>query len=178
MRLFIAVEVEDGLRDKLVGLQTRLLEPAVKLVERQNLHITLKFLGEVPDEQVAAVRGALRSVKSEPFEVEIGGMGTFPPDSQRINVVWVDCKGPLAELAAKVAEALKPLGFEPGERGFSSHLTIARIKQRPKELAKRVEELKDTEIGRQLVDCFILKRSTLTPKGPIYEDVEVYKLGG
>jgi len=176
MRLFIAVEIDEPLREKLVGIQAQLLEPAVKPVERQNLHVTLKFLGEVSDEQVTAVLEALRNVKMAPFEVEIGGLGTFPPGRHRINVVWVDCKGPLAELATRVEEALKPLGFQPDERGFSSHLTIARVKQRPERLAKAVEELKDTKIGKQLVDRFVLKQSTLTPTGPIYADVEVYKL--
>jgi 2'-5' RNA ligase len=177
MRLFIAADIDEGLRDKLVVIQTRLLEPGVKLVERQNLHVTLKFLGEIPDEQVSAVREALRNVKMAPFDVEIGGLGTFPPGGQRINVVWVDCKGPLPELAAKIEESLKPLGFQRDERGFSSHLTIARVKQTPEKLAERVEELKETKIGKQLADRFVLKQSTLTPEGPIYEDVEVYRLG-
>jgi 2'-5' RNA ligase len=177
MRLFVAFEIDDPLRDKLVDIQTELLEPGVKLVERQNLHATLKFLGEVSDDQVPAVREALRKVHMLPFEVEIGGLGTFPPGGRRINVVWVDCKGPLAELAAKIEEALKPLGFERDERGFSSHLTIARVKQTPEKLAERVEKLKDTKIGKQLVDKFVLKQSTLTPGGPIYADVEVYRLG-
>jgi len=176
MRLFIAVDIDERLRDKLVGIQTRLLEPAIKLVERQNMHATLKFLGEIPDEQVPAVREALRNVKMSPFEVEIGGLGTFPPGGRRISVVWVDCKGPLAELAAKVDEALKTLGFERDERGFSSHLTLARVKQTPEKLAERVEELKETKIGNQLIDRFVLKQSTLTPEGPIYADIEVYRL--
>ena len=178
MRLFVAVEIDEGLKDKLVEIQAKLFEPAVKLVERQNLHVTLKFIGEVPDERVAEIREALQGVKTLPFEVEIGGLGTFPPDSDRINVVWVDCKGPLAELAAKVEEALKPLGFARDERGFSSHLTLARVKQKPERLAGVVKELASALVGKQLVNCFVLKRSTLTPQGPIYEDIEVYKLGG
>ena len=176
MRLFIATEIDEPLRDKLVVIQTRLLEPGVKLVERQNLHVTLKFLGEVSDEQVPAVREALRNVKMAPFDVEIGGLGTFPPGGRRISIVWVDCRGPLAELAAKVVEALKTLGFQADERGFSSHLTLARVKQKPERLAGVVEELKETKIGKQLVDCFVLKQSTLTPQGPIYADVEIFKL--
>jgi 2'-5' RNA ligase len=176
MRLFIATEIDEPLRDKLVVIQTRLLEPGVKLVERQNLHVTLKFLGEVSDEQVLAVREALRNVKMAPFEVEIGGLGTFPPGGRRISIVWVDCRGPLAELAAKVVEALKPLGFQADERGFSSHLTLARVKQKPEKLAELVEELKETKIGKQLIDRFVLKQSTLTPEGPIYADIEVYRL--
>jgi len=177
MRLFVAIEIDDVLRDKLVGVQTKLLDPAVKLVERENLHITLKFIGEVPDGQVGQIRGALRNVKMAPFELDIGGLGTFP-GGDRINVVWVDCKGSLAELAANVEAALKPLGFKPDERVFSSHLTVARVKQQPTVLLDAITELKDVKIGRQTVDRFVLKRSTLTPTGPTYEDVEVYTLVG
>ena len=176
MRLFVAVEIDDALKDKIVGLQTKVLEPAVKLVERQNLHITLVFLGNVPDEQVLKIQTALREVKMAPFDVEIGGVGTFPSSGRRINAVWVDCKGPLAELAAKIDEALKPLGFTR-DKTFVSHLTIGRVKRRPERLHAVVEGLKAIPIGRQRIDRFVLKRSTLTPKGPVYEDVEIYKLG-
>lgn len=176
MRLFVAAEIDDALKDGLIGLQARLLEPGIKLVERENLHVTLQFIGEVRDDRVAGIREALRSVKMAPFEVEIGSVGTFPTDSQRIDVVWVDCRGQLAELASKIEAVLKPLGFVQ-DRGFVSHLTIARVKQRPVRLAERVAELKSAVIGRQLVNRFMLKRSTLTPSGPIYENVDVYKLG-
>lgn len=175
MRLFVAVEIDEGLKDKLVGLQTKLLEPAVRLVERRNLHVTLQFLGEMPDDKAMAIREALRGVRFAPFEVEIGGVGRFPASGRRINVIWVDCRGVLAELAARVESALRPLGFQR-DKAFVSHLTIARVKGKPARLAEQVEELKGSVIGKQTVDRFVLKRSTLTPKGPIYEDVEVYKL--
>ncbi|MEM7813594.1 MAG: RNA 2',3'-cyclic phosphodiesterase [Candidatus Aenigmatarchaeota archaeon] len=176
MRLFVAVEIDEPLKDKVVGIQTRILEPAIKLVERQNLHLTLRFIGEVSEELTGKIREALRGVKMRPFEVEIGGVGTFPPGGKRVNVVWLDCKGQLAELAARVEEALAPLGIRR-DRGFVSHLTIARVKQRPIYLKERLECLGAAVIGRQVVDRFALKRSTLTPNGPIYEDVELYKLG-
>jgi len=175
MRLFIAVDLDDCLKGKISDLQTRLLEPAAKPVERQNLHFTLKFLGEVPETAVPKIREALRTVKFQPFEIIVRGVGTFPPNEQTINIVWVGCEGPLAELAAEVERALEPLGFKPGERGFSSHLTVLRVKQRPTFLFERVKESKNAEMGSQAIVRFVLKKSTLTPQGPVYEDIETYK---
>lgn len=177
MRLFIAVELDEAHRARIVEIQKELAEEALKLVEPENLHITLKFIGEVPDERAAEIAASLKAVKMGPFDIAIGKLGVFP-NMNYIRVVWVGVDGALAELAAKVEASLQGLGYiEKDRHEFSSHLTIARVKTRPKYLGQRLQKFKDAAIGVQMVDRFFLVKSTLTPKGPIYEHIAEYKLG-
>jgi 2'-5' RNA ligase len=140
------------------------------------MHVTLKFLGEVEEKKAEEIRKALKSVKMAGFVIDLEGIGTYPPDGERINVVWVGCRGPIAELASKIEQSLEPLGFAPDKRGFSSHITLARVQRKPEALKERIEKLKNTKIGVQRIDSFVLKSSVLTPKGPIYQDVETFVL--
>ena len=177
MRLFVAIEIDDGLRDKITGLQTWFLESGIRFVERKHLHITLKFIGEVPDSSVPTIVDALRSVKFSPFEIALHGVGTFLQSNDQSGVVWIGCRGPVDRLALTVSSALECIGIPKDNREFSSHLTVARIAQKPNLLFKRIEALVDVEIGEQNVSSFSLKQSLLTPQGPVYNDVDVFRLG-
>lgn len=181
MRLFIAIECPDDVRDRLAKVQEELPGLGrVKAVEYENLHMTLKFLGEVQEDKVQAVREALETVKSGPFTADIGGLGVFPsPGNAR--VIWAGLtKGDIEmrRLQKKVDETLGPVGFPPDKR-FHPHYTLARTKEKlPGDKVKELlEKHRGTLFGSFVVGSFILMKSTLTPKGPIYETVSAHNLG-
>ncbi|MGQ4833026.1 MAG: RNA 2',3'-cyclic phosphodiesterase [Candidatus Asgardarchaeia archaeon] len=183
IRSFISVDIEEPvLIGKIVRLQDSLKDLGInaKFVEPQNLHYTLKFLGNVSEVKIEEIKEVLSKISLDSFEVEIGGMGSFP-SLRRINVIWLGAKkggDKLVELAKQVDEALLKLNFPKEKRPFTPHLTICRIKtSRNKEaLVKFLMSNQDIEIGSLLVNEFRLKKSTLTPKGPIYETLASFKL--
>lgn len=175
MRLFIAVDLSEELREKIAPiLKTISGLNGVKAVEKENLHITLKFLGEVNEARVPAISEALKKVAFEPFKIYLKGFGFFP-NERYARVAWIGIREgeeELRKLAEGVNSALKKVGFKP--ESFTAHVTIARVKK--PEGRKIVEVLRDLEddFGWMDVRDFRLKKSTLTSKGPIYEDLEVY----
>jgi len=105
-------------------------------------------------------------------------MGAFPGRS--VRVVWLGLQGDFHELYLNVEQALKPLGFAPEARGFSPHVTLGRV-ARPSEemnrrLGERIADFSSSDLGSFTVDRFYLKKSTLTPGGPIYEDLARFPL--
>ncbi len=175
MRLFVAVDISEELREKIHPVLKAVSElSGVKAVEKENLHITLKFLGEVSEARVVAVTEALRRVEFEPFRIYLKGFGFFP-NERYVRVAWIGVRegeDKLKELAEKVNAALKKIGFKP--ESFTAHVTVARVKK--PEGRKIVDVLSQFEddFGWMEVRDFRLKKSTLTSRGPIYEDVEVY----
>ncbi len=178
MRSFVAVKVPS-----FNGL-VRLLEllgsiPGVKSVEPHNVHVTLKFLGDV-DERVMdrVVKGLSSKEFGGPFEASLRGVGTFP-ESGRPRVVWVgfdEGEDELSKLWKKV-ELATP--FIPGDkRGFTPHVTVSRIKRGCDfgRVARVVKEFRDLHFGSFTVDKVTLFKSTLTPKGPIYEPLREFRL--
>ncbi|HEX5042832.1 MAG TPA: RNA 2',3'-cyclic phosphodiesterase [Candidatus Polarisedimenticolaceae bacterium] len=133
MRLFLAVELPGALRRALAEVQESLRrsEEGWRWVRPEGLHVTLRFLGEVAQERVPALSPLWRAAAAaaaEP-EVEVGGLGTFPPRG-RPRVLWVGLRdrsgGNLAALAAALEEAARGAGFTPEQRAFAPHLTLAR----------------------------------------------------
>ncbi len=174
-RAFIAIDINEAVRQKLVAAQEQLeaTGAGLKLVEPPNIHVTMKFLGEVPEDKINAITEALgRAVAgTAQFNIDIRGMGVFP-SLHYIRVVWagvVEGRDEIIGLEQKIERELRPLGF-PSERDFVPHITIARVKTaREKErLAAFVMETKDTEFGVTRAQAVELKQSTLTPKGPVY----------
>lgn len=173
VRCFVSVDVEDsGILRTIQNLQERIeeTENIVKTVEMENMHLTLRFLGELPQPEVKRVMDGLKSLSFKPFKIEFKGLGVFPNLSY-VRVVWVgvgEGVDKLENLHNQVNGILKRLGF--GGEEFSPHLTIARVKairNRPS-LAKLLDEYRDTSFGYTDVTSVRLKRSTLTSKGPIY----------
>ena len=183
IRSFVSVDIEDSvIVGKIMRLQDSLkgLGINAKFVEPQNLHYTLKFLGNVPEARIEEIKEALSEIHQSSFELEISGIGSFP-SLKRINVIWLGAKKGgehLVGLAKKVDDALLKLNFPKEKRPFTPHLTICRIKtSRNKEhLVKFLMNNQDVEIGSFWVREFRLKKSTLTPKGPIYETLASFKL--
>lgn len=183
IRCFIALDLkEEFIKNKIEDIQRELKGSGadLKLVERQNLHFTLRFLGEIPPQKVEKVKEQLERVKAESFEVVLKGIGVFPSFS-RINVIWIgvsEGEDKMKEIYDKVNDALIPLF--PKERGeYVPHLTIARVRsgRNRDKLIKVIERLKEFEIGKVRFSEFQFKKSTLTPRGPIYENLKVYPLG-
>lgn len=144
----------------------------LKLVKPQNIHLTVRFLGNISPPMVDAIYEEMKQVSFTPFEIELRGLGAFPRLS-RPRVVWAGIrKG--ADQLVKIFEQLEPrlrgLGFKPDTKGFSPHLTIARVRtgRNKVQLAKLVRGLEDYEFGAVKAECLRLKKSVLTPQGPIY----------
>ncbi len=144
----------------------------MKLVEIENIHITLKFLGDIEDHQVDEVSQVIRDITFEPFEFTVEGVGVFPT-LKRPTTIWAGISsgvGELADLFNKVNDGLAKLGFEKDRRRFHPHLTIVRVRswQNRDKLVDELVGMEEMEFGKVQVDRIYLKKSVLTPKGPIY----------
>ncbi|MBS7287379.1 MAG: RNA 2',3'-cyclic phosphodiesterase [Candidatus Freyarchaeota archaeon] len=174
IRAFVAVDIQD---QRVLEAVRRIQEELsryvkAKFVELENFHFTLKFLGEVSEDVVDEVYNAMRELDFKSFELELRGVGCFP-NLRRINVIWVGTREggeKLTSLANELEKKLRRLGFKPEQRPFTPHATIARVKyvQSREGLASAIEKMRNLEIGRVTVDSLKLKRSQLTPRGPIY----------
>lgn len=184
MRVFIAIELPDEIRKNIVELVSELKEvgSAVKWVEEKNLHITLKFLGWVEDRKIDDVieLAAKAAGGTGSFKAKFEGLGTFPP-GKTPRVVWVGVSEggeKLKKLADSLEETLSNAGYRSEEREFNSHVTIGRVKEKKgvDKLREKLEDYKDPKFGEAVVDHVDVMKSTLTPKGPIYEKIKELKI--
>jgi 2'-5' RNA ligase len=176
MRVFIAIEVSDELREKMVSLQKQLSIDGVKLVEKENLHLTMHFLGEIDESMKDKVIKAMDKLNCRKFEMSCTGVGAFPSKNY-IRVIWVGAEAPeLKQIYDQLGTEFARLGFK--QEQFSPHITLARVKflKDKEKLSEFLEENEGIEIGECKVEGVFLKKSTLTPKGPIYENVYEKKL--
>lgn len=180
MRIFISIELPDKIKEKIAGAISSLKESGanVKWVEPKNLHVTLKFLGWVEDQKIDKVieLTGRAAGETESFPAKFKGLETFAG-----RVVWVGVsKGgnELKRIADSLEETLSGAGYRSEKREFTSHLTIGRIKDRKgvEKLKEKMEKIKDTEFGEMTVDRIAIIKSTLTPKGPIYELIKEVNL--
>lgn len=177
IRCFVALELPDDLKRNIHDQTTELraTSRAVKWVSEQNLHITLKFLGNTDEAQISGIEAALIQAASahKRFTVSFEGLGAFP-DHKRPRVFWIGERGaePLVKLQKDVETALAALGFAPEERAFKPHLTIGRAKDiRPidaRKLADYMEKSPSAKYGEMVVSGICLMKSDLRPQGPIY----------
>ncbi len=185
MRTFIAIEIPDSLRQELSQLQQDLRESGadVKWVGPQNLHLTLKFLGDTPEEKIKDIKEVLCKIAGETggCELNLAGLGVFPKlDFPR--VVWVGIekgKEKLIRLAGIIEERLSKLGFPEEKRTFSAHLTLGRVRSpKNKDRLKKIIEERTNFKAKSLmnVNKLILFRSQLTPQGPIYTKLTEFNL--
>jgi len=174
MRCFVAVDLAKELKDKVVELQRR-IPGDVKLVKPENLHFTLKFLGEIDGETHKRVSEIIKDIASSfrPFNIFVKGVGVFP-SLNYIRVVWIG--GEVLQVLQNATENALAQMFK--KEKSVPHLTIARVRS-PKGLdaiKEFVNANESIDIGAMRVDRIKLKNSTLMPKGPVYEDSEVYYL--
>jgi 2'-5' RNA ligase len=175
IRSFFAFDITDGeIIRRLEWVQGLLAKTGadLKLVKPQKTHITIRFLGNISPLMLDAMYEEIKQVSFPPFEITFRGLGAFP-HLNRPRVVWAGIQKGADELV-KIFEQLEPrlrkLGFKPDKKGFSPHLTIARVRsgRNKAQLAKAIRELEDYDFGSVKADCLRLKKSVLTPRGPIY----------
>lgn len=175
MRLFIALDFNE-LRDYFVELQG-LLPYNSNLIFIRKFHLTLKFLGEIQQDRIETIIDNLKNVKFQSFSVLLVTIGTFPTEDY-IRVVWIGLKPEekIFELLKSIDESLKQ--FFKKERNFKAHITLARVKylEDKKRFLEKIRKI-DVENKKVEIKDFRLIKSTLTPKGPIYEDLVVFGSG-
>ena len=148
----------------------------VKLVEPENIHITLKFLGDTDEKYMDPIEQAMKeSVKGiKPFSIQLRGTGVFP-NQKYIKVLWIGIidNGQIEPIARSIDNSLATLGFKKEARGFSPHLTIGRVKtaKNKEKLLTVMQQYQGEEFTVQEIQSIVLKKSELTPKGPIYSTI-------
>ncbi|MCJ7632310.1 RNA 2',3'-cyclic phosphodiesterase [Candidatus Bathyarchaeota archaeon] len=178
LRTFIAIDIPRGkVREEILKFQRTISQIGfdLKLVEPENIHITLRFLGDIQKKIIEDLKTELNRIQFSPFEVTLEGIGVFP-DYRRINVIWVGIKGGnigLVDLYSKINHVLEATGIPLDRRGLSPHITVVRVRSgRNREiLSKTVGELEGSTFGSFEVNSFHLMQSNLTPKGPIYQSL-------
>ncbi len=187
MRCFIAIDIDEDVRRGLRNLQKDLQSKVdikksdVKWVDPDVMHLTLKFLGEIRDEQVVDVCNITKDVASrrESFELDVGSVGYFGGRSAK--VLWVGAGQDdenLLQLQSDLEQQLDLAGWPKETRKFSGHLTLCRVRNSKAgfKLAQVTPEYKHLRIGAMTADSVSVYQSQLTPKGPIYTVLGDYKL--
>jgi len=174
MRLFIAIDFNE-LKDDLNKLQNNIDESLGKLKKVNTFHLTLKFLGKVSEDKVEEVKEKLKQVKFAPFKLNLDKIGVFPNENF-IRVIWIGAEPPkeVTRLQDSIENALKEFNFKKDIK-FYPHITLVRVKyvDDKEKLIKNIKDLKVMEKTIEVKD-FRLVKSTLTPKGPFYEDIEIF----
>lgn len=178
IRTFIAVATSAAVRHRAVELieSLRLSRADVKWVDAHHMHLTLKFLGDVPADDVPAICGAVTAVTQQhsPLEISFCGAGAFP-DPHRPRTVWLGLGGnlePLAGLAAAIEKSLAELGYPPEARGFHPHLTLGRVRgggPALRDLARLIRENATFEAGLTEIHEVLTFASHLDRTGPTYD---------
>jgi len=181
IRSFIAFDIDSqSVLNRMTDVQNLLAKTGadLKLVEPKNIHMTIRFLGNISPNMVEKIFEEMKNVQFSPFSVKIHGIGAFP-NLRYPRVLWTGITQGADQLQSvfnQLEPRLRLLGFPPDPKGFSPHLTIARVKsgRNKAELAKCVTENANYEFGMVRADCLRLKRSDLTPKGPIYSTLKEF----
>jgi 2'-5' RNA ligase len=186
LRTFLALDLDGAILDRLDEARTEIDDPRSKVrwVARENLHLTLRFLGEVSDEMIAGVcelaAGAAGQVGA--FDFDVRGIACIPPRGQ-IRMIWAQIDDPTGEMAALheiLSAELSGLGLKEDARSFKPHVTIARVKfiRNPDGFREVAADHADTHFGTQHAEELVTYSSKLTPGGPIYTPMARARLGG
>lgn len=183
MRAFIAIELPQEIKDFLSSIQEQLKSTAadIKWVAPQNIHLTLKFLGEVDDKKLEKIMDILKYISKDKnaFYIRLSSVGAFPKTNFP-RVIWIGLdKGDeeTKQIAKALEEEIAKIGIPKEARPFSSHITIGRVRSglNRDKLVKQLMDLADSPGKKTLefkVTTLSLFKSTLTPKGPIYENLK------
>ena len=182
IRSFIAFDINsETILKNITNIQNLLTKTGanLKLVKPENIHITVRFLGNITPNMVEKIFEEMKKTHFSPFNVKIHGIGAFP-HLRYPRVLWAgitEGADQLRNIFNQLEPRIRSLGFAPDTRGFSPHLTIARVKsgRNKAELIKCINENKNCRFGTVKAECLKLKKSNLTPKGPIYSTLKEYR---
>lgn len=185
MRCFVAVELPEELKRKTGGIidQIGTSSDDIRWVPLENIHLTLKFLGEIKDNIIAGIERKLEDICRihKPFHISVKGTGAFPT-RKNPNILWVGIEKSeeLHRLHTDIDNSMSELGFEKENRKHSPHLTIGRVKHRGNMLPvmKSLHEFRDTFFGVVDVNEVHLMKSTLKSSGAEYSKITSFRLGG
>jgi RNA 2',3'-cyclic 3'-phosphodiesterase len=179
MRTFIAIEIPDEIKKEMAKVQDELKRSGADAgwTRPEGIHLTLKFLGEVPEAKIEEIKKALvqAAETTSRFRLKIAGAGTFP-NPKNPRVVWLGVSGDIDKLSAlqgSVEKSMMAMGFDREERAFSPHLTLARIKfLRPQySWQKAIDSIKDIRLAEFDVDYVNLMKSDIKPSGAVYTKI-------
>ena len=181
VRSFIAFDMEnEQILTKLAAAQKLLRETGadLKFVEPENIHVTMRFLGDISLDMVDKIHMAMKNVKFTPFTIKLQGLGVFPSISYP-RVVWAgmtEGAEQLKNIYSQLEPQIRTLGFAADDHGFSPHLTTARIRSgaNKQRLVELVTKKADYEFGTIKANCLRLKKSVLSPQGPTYSTLQEY----
>jgi 2'-5' RNA ligase len=181
VRLFVALEIPSSIRQNLAALLSsfRSVTKEPRWVRAENLHVTLKFLGEVVEAKVDTVRGSLGGIRSDKaVSLEFRGLGFFP-NEKRPRVFWAGMEATpnLKTLAGDIEGAMEKLGIPREKREFSPHLTLARFERPrlPEALRNLITDNQQREFGSLRTNEFHLVQSKLKPGGAEYTTVATFQ---
>ncbi len=183
IRCFVAIEIDDAIKSELSSVIEELkpFGTGIRWVRPENLHLTLKFLGEVSEERIPKIEKVLEVVaaQSRPFSLRVRGTGTFP-EKKRPRVIWagIEDSEKLFQLQKAIEKALSGLGFKEEQREFTGHITLGRVKEflDQQRLLSILLRFKEKEFGIINVKEFSLMKSELRPDGARYERIRRYML--
>jgi RNA 2',3'-cyclic 3'-phosphodiesterase len=194
MRIFVALDLDQAIRERIQKFveQIHTAAPDARWISEEFLHVTLKFIGEQPDDAIAQIEASLRSIHGEPFQVSFSGTGFFPtPRAARVFWIGIEAEDALARLAKTIDAALAKLGIREEDRAFSPHLTLARTRggsgapgrhqgDKPNRQFAKLQEFLAThpapDFGTMTARGFFLYRSQLSSKGSQYTKIARFGL--
>jgi len=173
MRTFIAIEMPEEIKEILLDAQKQINTEKVKIRPAKAFHLTLKFLGEIDETKIDEIKQKLKEIKFDSFETSLTNIGVFP-DENYIRVVWAGLNDPenkITNLQKEIDSKMEILSFKKDTR-FHPHLTLARVNfvEDRERFIKNLKEIKIKKETFQITE-FKLIKSTLTGKGPVYEDL-------
>lgn len=176
MRLFIAVPLPDKVKDALLEIR----EPieGVRWQNPEQMHLTLKFLGDTPRQEISGIEQELKQLAAEPFSMDISGVGQFPKSGPP-RVVWagVSDNELLLQLQAEVEKRCSKLGFPPEDREYHPHITLARVKNnRNSAIEELIHRHSDFSLNDIPVDRLVLYESQLQPEGAVHNPLTSFTL--
>ncbi len=186
VRTFLALPLDDGIQGRLVAAQESLASAGarVRWVARENLHLTVKFLGGVEDRALGEVCAAAKrsAGEVEPFAFAVRGLSAVP-NAGPLRMIWAgidDPTGRLGSLNELLEKSFAALGFKEEKRAFRPHLTLGRVKggRNASQLRAAAGEWRETDFGEQPAEELIVFSSELTPDGPIYTALSRAPLAG
>lgn len=171
LRVFIAIDLPEKIKKKLLSISLKIDKEGVVPVSEENLHITLKFFGDLSYDKIVSLESKLRLISAKPVKVTVKGIGVFP-NEEYVRVIWAGCTG-LEALVAQIEESLGP-SFKSEDK-FVGHITIARVKRKVN-LKDLVSGHRTDSFGEFTAENFELKSSQLTKSGPVYSIISQFEL--